>query len=224
MSNLTVRKINPSTLTTPKPGFVKLFFDSIAQRFKFVDDNGSINNIGSQSSTTWMSGTVLPTNANDDEFYFKKDEGKLFKRVAGSWQLEYDYTITSLTDVLLTADIPMPSAILLTSGTVPITAVVAPGSGKIIQAVTVMVDYEYGTAQYEAPPIGIYYDGFDNPISVISIHQDTQSGYLITTPSGFISPIGFENRGLIIRTMDGTDPLAGDGNMKFRITYKIINN
>lgn len=129
---------------------------------------------------------------------------------------------------LQTAEIDISSAEILSSNSVPIPIIAAPGSNKIVRVIEVALKYTFVSAAYATNTnIVFIYDGLvvgavqSQPSLVIA---QTNDRFFITDGIAGVSQgyNALDNQGVVLYTTTG-DPTAGSGTLKCFVTYKIVD-
>ena len=148
-----------------------------------------------------------------------KNAGGTEASVGTSWQVCYSQGITDIQTFY--AEISLTSAQIKLLNTTPQTLVAAPGAGKIIIPVDIIVNYTHVTTAYNAQTIGARYAASASAISNITASLDTYtaSQIAITSPRTVTASLWQSNS--ILQVYASADPTTGDGTMTVGIYYKI---
>lgn len=131
---------------------------------------------------------------------------------------------------IYTAQVPLSSAQILNLFTTPVQLVAAPGSGKIIVPLSIIVDYTFVTTAYVSNTTLQIYENSDrsNPtwgpgISSILTATSSQirSLYNNAAANGTTVVQYADNQPLMITTATN-NPTTGDGTAKLTVLYKIV--
>ena len=117
---------------------------------------------------------------------------------------------------------------ILVMFTRPQELIASPGVGKIIEIQHIAVFYDYGGTAYDKNGSSFLYYKYDGATSnysrgSISIIEETSDSHLFAQcPSGDSSDSEDCDNKAVYITCDTANPITGNGDLKFYITYRII--
>ncbi len=125
---------------------------------------------------------------------------------------------------IYSVQINLSSAQILALNSTPVQVIAAPGAGKVISALSFVIDYTYGTTTYSAVTM-VFSEvgGATTPIASNSIIIPRTSSTLIqVTPLAAVTSNAFLGDNAPIMVTAASNPTTGDGTMKITALYKII--
>ncbi len=119
------------------------------------------------------------------------------------------------------------SSQILNSNTTPVVLVPAPGSGKVIQIISISwrwiwnsIPYATNISGWVGYEAGMSFNYINTTPFPLSLNSDSY-GFVLADVGGYSNLSDFENKGIIFQTGTG-NPTAGNSSMVFYVTYKII--